>query len=64
VSTSSIILKKISEAEQQCENYILEQAAGIVFRGIGVLPRTALLKHLLDHDNYKKYNRLYLQALD
>jgi hypothetical protein len=41
VSTSSIILKKISEAEQQCENYILEQAAGIVFRGIGVLPRTA-----------------------
>jgi hypothetical protein len=41
VSTSSIILKKITEAEQQCENYILEQAAGLVFRGIGVLPRTA-----------------------
>jgi hypothetical protein len=41
VSTSSIILKKITEAEQQCENDILEQAAGLVFRGIGVLPRTA-----------------------
>jgi hypothetical protein len=36
-------LKKIKEAEQQCENYILEQAAGLVFRGIGVLPRTAVL---------------------